>query len=31
MPFEFLTLTKSKLSNVNVRSEKHGPELVHPK
>lgn len=28
MPFEFLTLTKAKLSSVNVRSEKHGPELV---
>lgn len=28
MSFEFLTLTKSKLSSVNVRSEKHGPELV---
>lgn len=28
MAFEFLTLTKCKLSSVNVRSEKHGPELV---
>lgn len=28
MSFEFLTLTKAKLNSVNVRSEKHGPELV---
>lgn len=28
MPFEFLTLTKAKLNSVNVRSEKHGLELV---
>lgn len=28
MRFEFPTLTKCKLNSVNVRSEKHGPELV---
>ena len=28
MAFEFLTPTTAKLSSVNVRSEKHGPELV---
>ena len=28
MSFEFPRLTKAKLSSVNVRSEKHGPELV---
>lgn len=28
MAFELLQLTKCKLSSVNVRSEKHGPELV---
>lgn len=28
MSFEFPILTKAKLSSVNVRSEKHGPELV---
>lgn len=28
MKFEFPHLTKSKLVSVNVRSEKHGPELV---
>jgi hypothetical protein len=28
MKLEFPRLTKSKLSSVNVRSEKHGPELV---
>lgn len=28
MTLEFKTLTKSKLSSVNVRSEKHGAELV---
>jgi hypothetical protein len=28
MKFEFPYLTKAKLSSVNVRSEKHGPELV---
>lgn len=28
MKFEFPYLTKCKLSSVNVRSEKHGPELV---
>ncbi len=28
MKFEFPYLTKSKLVSVNVRSEKHGPELV---
>lgn len=26
--FEFPTITKAKLASVNVRSEKHGPELV---
>lgn len=28
MKFEFPRLQKAKLSSVNVRSEKHGPELV---
>lgn len=28
MKLEFSSLTKSKLVSVNVRSEKHGPELV---
>lgn len=28
MPFELKTFTKAKMSSVNVRTEKHGPELV---